>query len=410
MKTLIKSALIHDPNSTHHGKRRDVLLDKGIIAQIGTGLADPKAKLIEGNGLMVTAGWIDLKANFCDPGVEYKEDLTSGMAAASRGGFRKVVLMPSTWPVIDSKATVEYILRNATHPQVEVMVAGSLSDKMEGKQLSEMYDMHSAGAIAFTDDKKNVGTELMSRALEYAKNFGGLIMSFPYEKSLSPHGQMNEGAVSVSLGMKGIPHVSEEMRVQRDLELLRYHGGRLHFMLISTSKSVELIRKAKKEGLQVTCSIAAHQLSFLDEDLRTFDSNYKVLPPFRTKEERKALIAGIKDGTIDAICSDHTPEDIEHKVREFEDAEFGISSIETAFPSAWTALSPHMDIEDVMPLFTSGPAKILGISQPSISEGNPASITAFTPTETTTFSKDAWKSKSYNSPFLGKTLNGKVLF
>ncbi|MBX7052279.1 MAG: dihydroorotase [Flavobacteriales bacterium] len=410
MKTLIKSALIHDPNSTHHGKRRDVLLDKGIIAQIGTGLADPKAKLIEGNGLMVTAGWIDLKANFCDPGVEYKEDLTSGMAAASRGGFRKVVLMPSTWPVIDSKATVEYILRNATHPQVEVMVAGSLSDKMEGKQLSEMYDMHSAGAIAFTDDKKNVGTELMSRALEYAKNFGGLIMSFPYEKSLSPHGQMNEGAVSVSLGMKGIPHVSEEMRVQRDLELLRYHGGRLHFMLISTSKSVELIRKAKKEGLQVTCSIAAHQLSFLDEDLRTFDSNYKVLPPFRTKEERKALIAGIKDGTIDAICSDHTPEDIEHKVREFEDAEFGISSIETAFPSAWTALSPHMDIADVIPLFTSGPAKILGISQPSISEGNPASITAFTPTETTAFSKDTWKSKSYNSPFLGKTLNGKVMF
>lgn len=409
MKTLIKSVLIHDPQSSHHGKRKDILLEKDQITRIASGIDESKAKVIVGNGLIVTPGWIDLKANFCDPGIEYKEDLKSGLAAAHRGGFRTVVLMPSTSPVIDSKTTVEYIQRNAVHPDVKVLVAGSLSDKMEGKQLSEMFDMHSAGAIAFTDDKKNVGTELMSRALEYAKNFGGLIMSFPFEKALSPHGQMHEGAVSVSLGMKGIPNVSEEMRVQRDLELLRYHGGRLHFSLVSTSKSIELIRKAKKEGLNVTCAIAAHQLTFLDEDLKTFDSNYKVLPPFRTKEEKKALITGIKDGTIDAICSDHSPEDIEHKVREFEDAEFGISSIETAFCSAWTALSQHMEIADFIALLTSGPAKVLEIKSQSIEEGNTAAITVFSPTESTTFKKAEWNSRSYNSPFIGRTLQGKIL-
>lgn len=410
MKTLIKSALVHDPSSQHHGKRRDILLDKGIIAQVGVSISDSKAKPIEGDGLMVTPGWIDLKAHFCDPGIEYKEDLKSGLAAANKGGFRKVLLMPSTLPVVDSKSTVEYVLRNAVHPNVEVMVAGSLSDKMEGKQLSEMFDMYATGAMAFTDDKKNVGAELMSRALEYAKNFGGLVMSFPYERALSSHGQMHEGAMSVALGMKGIPNVSEDMRVQRDLELLRYHGGRLHFMLVSTAKSIELIRKAKKEGLNVTCAIAAHQLSFLDEDLKTFDSNYKVLPPFRTKEERKALIAGIKDGTIDAICSDHSPEDIEHKVREFEDAEFGISSIETAFCSAWTSLSQHMEIADFVSLLTTGPAKVLGITNQIIEEGNPDSITVFSPTDATTFHKSEWISKSYNSPFIGKTLIGKVVY
>jgi dihydroorotase len=217
---------------------------------------------------------------------------------------------------------------------------------------------------------------------------------------------MHEGSVSVSLGMKGLPSLAEETRIQRDLELLRYCGGRIHFMLISTAKSVELIRKAKREGLAVTCGVAAHQLLFTDEDLRTFDSNYKVIPPFRSKEDRKALIAGLKDGTIDAIVSDHSPEDVEHKVREFEDANFGVSSIESSFCSAFTALEKYMTVEEVIEKFTSGPEGVLGLAPSPVSEG--ASVSVFIPDSNTEFTPSTWISKSKNSPVIGMSLRGEV--
>lgn len=408
MKTLIQSALIVDPGSSHHGKKRDILIHDGKIIKIAAKIEEPKAKTLASQGLMVSPGWTDLHANFCDPGLEYKEDLQSGIAAAKRGGFSHVVLMPSTIPVTDNKGAVEYLKKRSATAGVAILPAGALSEGMEGKQLSEMYDMHGAGAVAFTDDKQNVSTELLSRALEYSKNFGGLIMSFPFDKGVSTNGQMHEGAMSVAMGTKGIPSVAEEIRVQRDIELLRYCGGRLHFSLISTARSVELIRKAKKEGLQVTCAIAAHQLMFTDEDLKAFDSNYKVLPPFRTKEDKKALVAGLKDGTIDAICSDHTPEDVEHKIREFEDANFGVSSIESTFCTAWTVLEKYMSVEEVVSKLTSGPNDVLGINTTVIEEGSEVDITVFSATENTIFNESNWISKSKNSPVIGLELRGKV--
>jgi dihydroorotase len=408
MKTLIQSARIIDPGSPHHGKKRDLLISGGRIQKIAASVGDTASRVISGKDLCVSRGWIDLTARFCDPGYEYRETLRSGSEAARRGGFRFVLLMPGTQPIADHRGAIENTLRQSGSWGVHFLPAGAVSAGMQGKQLSEMFDMYAAGAVAFSDDKNNLSTEMLSRALEYSSNFGGLVMTLPYDRGINPHTQMHEGAMSVALGMKGMPNVSEEMRVMRDLELLRYHGGRLHFMAVSTGRSVELIRKARKEGLHVTCAVPAHQLMFTDEDLQTFDSNYKVLPPFRTKEERKALIAGLKDGTIDAICSDHTPEDIEHKVREFEDAAFGISSIETTFCTALTMLEKSIETEDIVSLFTSGPAQVLGMETQPVEEGSDANITVFSTSEKTTFDAAQWRSLSKNNPLIGRTLSGKV--
>lgn len=409
MGTLIKSATIIDERSALNGKVRDLLIEKGIITSVSTNIQRGRHKVVSEKGLYVSPGWIDMRANFRDPGFEYKEDLTSGTKAAAHGGFTRVVIMPSGMPVTDGKQVVEYLYSKSKGLPVSVLPAGSLSYGMEGRKLSEMFDMHQAGAIAFTDDKKQVDTELMARALEYSRNFGGLILSFPYDRGVSPAGLLNEGSTSASTGMPGIPDLSEEMRLQRDIELLRYCGGRLHVSLISTAASVELIRKAKKTGLNITCGIAAHQLSFTDADLVSFDNNLKVLPPFRTAKDHKSIITGLKDGTIDCICSDHTPEDVEHKNLEFEYAAFGISSIETAFCSAWTALRNNIALETLVSKFTNGPARILGHKVPEIKTGEVAELTVFSPDGFTTFADTGWKSKSKNSPFINKKLQGRVI-
>jgi len=405
MKVLLKSALIYDPTSAHHGKKRDVLLQGNKLLSIAPEIQDSRARSLSGKGFIVSRGWTDLSARSGEPGAEYKEDLSSLKAAARKGGFVQVALLPSTQPAADHKSAIRFI-RDHSDSHLELIPIGALSQKLEGRQLAEMFDMQQAGAGAFSDDRNNVSTELMCRALEYARNLQSLVITLPWDRGLNGNGQMHEGAVSVSLGMKGIPTLAEEIRVQRDIELLRYCGGRLHFMLISTARSVELIRKAKRDGLLVTCAVAAHQLLFTDEYLAGFDSNYKVIPPFRGKEDRKALIAGLKDGTIDAIVSDHCPEDVEHKVREFEDANFGISSIEASFCTAFTALEKHMSPEEIIEKFTSGPESILGLPAKSVNEGSHVSI--FNSESNTEFTSAAWISKSRNSPVIGMILRGEV--
>jgi dihydroorotase len=408
MNTLIKSALVIDPQSPHHGKTRDILLRNGVISEIAARIDAPKATVIKAKGLCVSPGWIDLRANFRDPGAEYKETFRSGAEAAKAGGFTRVVLMPSTSPVVDHKAGVEYIVSKNTQLPVYLYATGTLSAHHEGKQLSEMVDMSAAGAVAFTDDKSPVSTELMCRALEYSRNFNGLVMTFPLDPGINPGAMMHEGPTSTAMGLKGTPAIAEELRVYRDLELLKYSGGRLHISLISTAGSVEMIRKAKKSGLQVTCAVAAHQLAFTDEDMIGFDSNLKVMPPFRSAADRKALIAGLKDGTIDAICSDHSPEDHEHKVLEWEYANYGISSIQTTFHCALQSTAGKLEPAELIGKFTSGPARVLGVNTSIIHEGEPAEITVFSTEETTHFTRNNWKSLSFNSPFLGEEMKGRV--
>ena len=409
MKTIIKSALIIDPRSTHHGKKRDILIENNIITKIAAKIEEKKATIISEKNLCVSPGWIDLRANFREPGDEYKEDIASGLNAAKAGGFKTVLVMPSTNPPLDSKAQIEYVQRKANGHVVNLLTAGTLSSGLEGKQLSEMYDMKQSGAVAFTDDKENVGTELMVRALDYSRNFDGMIISFPMDKGVNPGGMLHEGPTSVSMGLKGLSSASEEIRLSRDIELLRYCGGRLHVSLISTAGSVELIKKAKKDGLNITASIASHQLAFTDADMSSFDSNLKALPPFRGESDKKALIKGLKDGVIDAICSDHSPEDHEHKVLEFEYANYGISSIQTSFAVAYEALKNTLSLEEILSKFTTGPANVLKSELPIIKEGNSAALTIFATETEQIFGKKEWKSKSINSPFFNTKFSVRVV-
>ena len=341
MNALIKSAKVIDSNSKFNGKVVDILIEKGIISKIGKSIPNPK-KIEEVNykDLHVSAGWFDMRVNFCDPGLEYKEDLNSGLKAAAKGGFTGVMIMPDTNPTTDSKSGIEYIINKTKGNIVDALPAGCLSHNCEGKEMAEMYDMSSAGAVAFTDNKKSISkASLLNRALLYSQSFNGLIMNFPNDKEISNGGQINEGVVSTELGLKGIPALAEELMVSRDIYLAEYCNSRLHLSNISTKQSVKLIADAKKKGIKITADVNSYHLLLDETELLQFDNNCKVNPPLRTKEDIKALIAGVKNGTIDAICSDHTPEDIENKQCEFDHSAFGMINLQTSFAAANTALS-----------------------------------------------------------------------
>lgn len=407
---LLKSAKIIQPTSSFHLQSKDILITDGIITHIEDNIsAKPEYEVIENENLHVSAGWIDIKANLREPGEEWKETLESGSKAAQFGGFTRVIVSPATQQPIDSKNRVEYIVNKAAHLPIHISPLGTLSDKHEGNELSEMYEMSQAGALAFTDDKSDVNTGLMSKALLYSKNINKLIISFPNDKLLSKNGQMHEGETSTKMGLKGIPSLSEELRISRDLSLANYHNSPIHFSCISSAKSVELIKQAKENGIKVTCDIAAHQLFFTDEATKEFDSNYKVLPPFRSQTDNDALIDGLKDGTIDAICSDHTPHDIECKQLEFDLADFGIIGLETAFASAHSMLKDKLSLDKLIEKFTVTPRTILGLENPSIEIGEKAELTFFSTSETWTFDKKDIKSKSKNTPFVGTEFTGKAL-
>ena len=410
MNALIKSAKIIDSNSPYNGKTVDILIEKGIIQQIGKSIKNDKNyKEITFKNLHVSAGWIDMRVNFCDPGHEYKEDLTTGLKAAALGGFTEVVTMPDTNPVTDSKAGIEYLINKSKGNIVTLYPTGSLSHQCEGKEIAEMYDMYAKGAIAFTDNKKSItNPSLLNRALLYNQSFGGLIMNFPNDELLYHKGQMNEGVISTQLGLKGIPALAEELMVSRDIYLAEYCNARLHLTNISTKKSVELIAAAKKKGLRITADTNSHNLLLNETELTDFNTNYKVLPPLRTKEDINALIKGLKDGTIDVVCSDHTPEDIENKQCEFDHAAFGIINLQTSFAVCLTALKDKIELESIITKLTTNPRKLLQIKQAEIKEGANANITLFNPEATTTFTKEDIVSKSKNTPFIGKELIGKV--
>jgi dihydroorotase len=409
MKILLRSVKIIDASSPHHNKTKDVLIEDGIIKTIADKIDERVDKTIERKGNHLSIGWFDLHVNFREPGFEYKEDLLSGCRAAMAGGFTEVLCMPSTFPPIQGKSELELIRTKTKDELVNVHAAGVLSTNLEGQDLSEMYDMHINGALAFTDDKRSVqDSGLMLRTLLYTKNFNGVVMSFADDKYISSNGQINESASSVYLGLKGIPSLSEELMINRDIFLSSYAETKIHFSTISSAKSIELIRQAKKNGMKITCDVAAHNILLDDSSLTEFDTNYKVKPPLRTREDIEALIAGLKDGTIDCISSDHSPEDIENKKKEFDLAAFGIIGLETAYAVANTALTKSMSVELIIEKFTTAPRKILSLPVPSIKEGEKANLTVFNPNEYWTFEEAHIKSKSRNTPFIGTKIRGKA--
>ncbi|WP_026899146.1 dihydroorotase [Daejeonella oryzae] len=407
-RILLQHVTILDKQSPHHGKQVDVLIENGSISEISKKLIakDNDATLIDGKGQYLSAGFFDLNVNFGEPGLETKEDIQSGCAAAAAGGITGLTLMPNTEPPIHSKAEISYIVNKTRNSLVDVLPVGTISANREGKNLAELYDMQQNGAIAFSDGNRPVcDAGLMSRALLYVKGFGGLIFSNAEDPGLSAKGKMNEGVMSTLLGMKGNPALAEELMVARDLYLAEYNEARIHFSAISTERSVELIRQARKNGVKVTCDVAAHHLLFSDEDLEGFDSNYKVKPPLRTKVNIKALLKGLRDGTIDAIVSQHTPHEIEFKNVEFEIAEDGITGLQTLLS---TVLKAGLSVEEIVEKLAVNPRKILNLAIPTIKEGEKANLVLFDPEAEWEFNNLTNQSKSKNSPLFGQSLKGKV--
>lgn len=411
MDVLIKSAKVINKTSKHNGKVVDILIRKGKIEKIGKELkADKKIKVIQHKNLMVSPGWFDMNVNFREPGFEQKEDLMSGIKAAAQGGFTGVACKPSTNPPLHSKAEIEFVKNKTKNQVVDVYPVGALSKERKGKELAELFDMHSAGAVAFSDGTIAVeNPRLFSLAMLYAKGFNGLVISFPDDARITASGKMNEGEVSTTLGMQGIPAMSEELQISRDIFLAEYNDTTLHIASVSTAKSVDLIRQAKKKKLKITADVTPHHLLLTDDALTGFETNYKVKPPLRTKQDVNALIKGLKDGTIDVIASDHSPEDEENKKVEFDYAAFGIIGLETSYAVLSTVLSSVLTQDEIIDKISVNPRRILNLSVPMVSEGEDANVTLFVPDLNWTFTQQHIKSKSKNTPFSGSTFKGKAI-
>lgn len=410
MNILIKQATILNTQSPYHGKTLDILIERGVITQIKKNIVPEKGiKTISEEGLCVSAGWLDMQANFCDPGYEHKETLDNGLKTAAKGGFTGVCVMSGTNPPLHNKAQIEYVLNRAKGSLTDVYPVGTISHNQEGKDLSEMYDMQQAGAVAFSDYKKAIkDAGLILRALQYSQNINSFIITHADDKTISQGGQMNEGVSSTRLGLKGIPALSEELMVQRNLQILEYTGGKIHFPTISTRGSIDLIRKAKANGLRVTCGVAAHQLLLDDTELEGFDTNYKVNPPLRAKDDVNALKRALENGTIDVVVSDHCPQDVESKDLEFDLADHGIVALQTAFNCLVTAM-PKIAPERVGECLAESPRAVLGLKPVLIKEEEEANLTLFTLAGKTVLTEKQIVSASKNTPFVGQTLQGKVI-
>jgi dihydroorotase len=411
MNLLIKQATIIDSTSQHHGKVVDILIRNGIITQINKKVSAEKGiKTIEREDLHVSAGWLDLQANFCDPGNEHKETLENGLKTAAKGGFTGVAVMSGTNPPLHNKAQIDYIVNKSKAHLVDVFPIGTISYNKEGKDLSEMYDMQLSGAIAFSDYKKPIkDAGLILRALQYSNNINSFIITHCDDRTISADGQINEGVLSTQLGLKGIPALAEELMLQRNLQILEYAGGKMHIPTISTKGSVDLIKKAKAKKLNVTCGVAAYNLLLDENELENFDTIFKVNPPLRTKEDIEALKKGIIDGTIDVIVSDHNPQDIESKDLEFDLADNGMVGLESCFPVLNKALSTKVSLSSIIDALTKNPRIILGIKNVTIKEGEAANLTLFNPNKTFVFNESHLVSTNKNSGFIGKELRGEVL-
>lgn len=405
MKLLLKSATIIDEGSPYHNQQTDILIENGIIKKIGISEGNEENdKVVKLDGLHVSKGWFDSSVSFGEPGYEERETITNGLKTAAKSGFTAIALNAVSKPVIDNNGAVTSILFKAAGQPVQMFPIGALTVRSEGTDLAELFDMKNAGAIAFGDYKKPVkNPNLLKLALQYTQNFNGLVLSFPQDNDIAGKGLVNEGENSIHLGLKGIPAFAEELQIARDLTILEYAGGKLHIPTISSGRSVDLIREAKGKGLDVTCSVAIHNITFSDELLKDFDTNAKVLPPLRTKEDAEKLKQGLEDGTIDFVTSDHNPVDIEHKKVEFEHALFGTIGLETIFGS----LLNIFPLEKAIQFLTNG-RKRFGLEEPLIKEGERAELSLFNPNGKRNFTTSNIYSSSRNSLFLNSELTGEV--
>ena len=404
MEILLRQVKIIDPSSPFHQQTKDILIENGIIKEVGQ-ISNSTSQQININGLHVSQGWLDVFSNFCDPGFEFKETLETGSNAAAAGGYTDVMIVPNTNPIVHNKAGIEYIVQRSKDFVTNIHPIAAITKNTEAKELAEMYDMHQSGAVAFTDGTCPIQSSgLLLKALQYLKAIDKAIIQIPDDKSVNPSGLINEGITSTQLGLPGKPALAEELMIARDIELVKYTNSKIHFTGISTVKSVELIRQAKKDGLAVTCSVTPYHLCFIDEDLIGYDTNLKVNPPLRRKEDQEALKQGLLDGTIDCIATHHLPQDIDHKIVEFEYAHFGMVGLETSF-AVIRSCFPELGLDKTIELLSKKPRGIFDLHTDSINKNSQACLTLFLPHERWTVHQ--LHSRSKNTPFLGKELSGK---
>ena len=406
MTILIKKAKIISGDSPFHLQVKDISIQDGVITAIEDEITSAYDELIDVDGLHVSLGWMDVFASFADPGYEYRETMESGAAAAAAGGFTDVMLLPNTLPSTSTKAQVEYLVNKGKSLPINIYPIGSVSKNIEGKELAEMYDMAASGAIAFgdgTNSLKDAG--MMVKALQYNIPTQKTVIQLPAANSFNGHGLMNEGIASTRFGLPGMPAIAEELTTTRDIELAKYSGGKLHITGVSTANGLKAIIEAKENGANVTCSITAQQLWFTDEDLASYDCNYKLMPPLRTSADRNFIKQAFADGQIDCLASHHLPLHDDEKNCEFEYAKFGNTGLETLFP-AMNALGFNLEL--IIQKLTVAPRKIFNVDMPSLAVGANACLTVFSPGEEFIYTKELAQSQSLNSAFLNKKLKGKV--
>ncbi|HLP11521.1 MAG TPA: dihydroorotase [Flavobacteriales bacterium] len=406
--TLIKQAKVIDKHSTFNNKTVDVLIENGIITKIAANIDSKEAKVVQGENLHISPGFFDPTVHFCDPGDEQKESIESGIKAAASGGFTSVGVLGTTNPAVTEKTRVEYIRNKGKGTLVTLEPVGCVTAKNEGKELAELYDMNQSGSRYFYDGKKQLNTGILSRALAYAKNFDAAILSYPDDKDLTAGGLMHEGTENIKLGLKGIPAIGEELGIIRDAYIANYHNAHLHIANVSTAGGVEQIKKAKSNGIKITAQCSIHHLFFTDEDQHGFDTNLKLKPVLRSKSDRDALIEGLKDGTIDNVTSDHTPQDVESKKMEFDLAEYGAIGIETCFAAFNTVAGKNIGLEKIIDLLSNKSRQVFGLSAPKIEVNAKAEFVIYNPTAEFIPTREKQVSKAYNNPYIGKKLAGKI--
>ena len=414
MKLRILNARVVDTSSPHHRKIVDLQIRGDIVEEIGPSLSRETVKsgderVVDLKEKWVTPGWIALGCQFGEPGLEYRETMLSGLECALSGGFTKVVLLPNTAPPLDGKPLVEYLLSIYPDHPVHIEVMGALSAGCQGEQLSEMGDMHHSGVSLFSDGLNPVQDgRLLLRALEYQKGLGGIVVQMPADRSMELGGCMHEGDESTRLGVVGIPALAEETMVERDLSILGYCGGKMHFLGVSSPRAMDLINKAQKRGLAVTCDTPINHLLFTDRDLNTYDTNFKVFPPLRDRKMRSRLLRGVVRKQADAVSIFHLPRTPEEKVVEFDRAAYGTTNLQTAFP-ALLSLASEVAFETFSRMMSHGVREVLGVQAHPLQRGAPAELSFFDPQRSWLFDAGSNKSKSQNSPFFGKILEGRAV-